>query len=123
MEFVDDSSLKQNRVVVLYGSETGTAEDIAYNLFESLHDGRVASNLISSMDEFDISSICNEDTVIFIVSTTGDGETPTNMSISWKFLLQKSLGSTFLQKTKFAIFGLGDSSYDKYNAVARYCVF
>lgn len=121
MEFVHDTGMIRNRVVVLYGSETGTAEDVAYNLYESLRDGGAVS-VISAMDEFNISLIHNEETVIFIVSTTGDGETPTNMSISWKFLLQKSLSSTFLQNTKFAIFGLGDSSYDKYNAVARYYI-
>lgn len=117
-----DSNRNLSRVVVLYGSETGTAEDVAYNVYESLRDAHAAPILIHAMDEFDISSIHNEDTVIFVVSTTGDGETPTNMSISWKFLLQKCLSSTFLQNTKFAIFGLGDSSYDKYNAVARYFV-
>ena len=118
MEFVHSSGEPCERVVVLYGSETGTAEDVAYDMYESLVTcGK--ETIVLPMDDFDISCLCNVSTVLFIVSTTGDGETPANMSVSWKFLLQKSLPDTFLNKTKFAIFGLGDSSYDKYNAVAR----
>ena len=38
---------------------------------------------------------------------------------SWKFLLRKDLASKSLGKTNFTIFGLGDSAYSSFNAMAR----
>ena len=61
----------------------------------------------------------DEDIVVLIVSTTGDGEVPSCMIAFWKFLLQKHLSSTSLSSVEVAVFGLGDSSYEKYNAAAR----
>lgn len=37
----------------------------------------------------------------------------------WKFLLRKSLPSDSLQKLNFGVIGLGDSSYQKFNFVAK----
>lgn len=60
-----------------------------------------------------------EEAVLLVMSTTGDGEEPDNMRASWRFLLRRSLPSSSLARTRFALFGLGDSSYPKFNAVAR----
>jgi hypothetical protein len=57
--------------------------------------------------------------VLLVMSTTGDGEEPDNMRASWRFLLRRSLPASSLARTRFALFGLGDSSYPKFNAVAR----
>lgn len=37
----------------------------------------------------------------------------------WTFMLRKDLPVNSLQNLQFAVFGLGDSSYTKFNAVAR----
>lgn len=52
--------------------------------------------------------------VIFVVSTTGQGDLPANARSFWKSLLRKKLPATFLNGVNFATFGLGDSSYPKY---------
>ncbi|CAN0242169.1 unnamed protein product, partial [Hapterophycus canaliculatus] len=56
---------------------------------------------------------------VFVVSTTGDGEVPNNMSAFWRFLLRRGLPANCLESMRFAVFGLGDSGYAKYNATAR----
>jgi flavodoxin len=56
---------------------------------------------------------------IFVVATTGDGEPPENMKMAWRALLRKNLGGTWMNGVNYAVFGLGDSSYSKYNVVAR----
>ena len=53
-----------------------------------------------------------------MVSTTGQGEQATNAKRFWKKLLRKKLGPNSLQALRFAIFGLGDSSYPHYNFAA-----
>ncbi|KDO28247.1 hypothetical protein SPRG_22186 [Saprolegnia parasitica CBS 223.65] len=103
---------------VLYGSATGTAADVAEQV------GRMAAArqvpcAVSAMDDFPIASLPNQRYVVFVVASSGDGEAPENMAQSWKFLLRKSLAADSLANVRVAIFGLGDSSYAKYNAVAR----
>ena len=103
---------------MLYGSDTGTAEDVAFHIFR-----QVASFFDSvayhAMNEYEIALLPTEEYVIFVTSTTGDGEVPGNMQSFWRFLLQRSLHPQSLNKLNFAVFGLGDSSYEKFNAAAR----
>ncbi|CAM9822019.1 unnamed protein product [Chrysoparadoxa australica] len=44
---------------------------------------------------------------------------PDNAHVTWRFLLRRALPRDSLKGLKFALFGLGDSGYDKYNAAAR----
>jgi sulfite reductase alpha subunit-like flavoprotein len=57
--------------------------------------------------------------IVFIIATTGDGDPPSTMLNSWKFLLRKDLPKNSLENLNFTVFGLGDSSYDKFNAMAK----
>ena len=41
------------------------------------------------------------------------------MKKTWKFLLRKNLASSSLGHLDFAVFGLGDSSYPKFNYAAK----
>lgn len=52
--------------------------------------------------------------VIFVVSTTGQGEFPGNARKLWKSLLRKRLPPNCLGHVAFTTFGLGDSSYPQY---------
>uniref|UniRef100_A0A2N9GQK3 Flavodoxin-like domain-containing protein n=1 Tax=Fagus sylvatica TaxID=28930 RepID=A0A2N9GQK3_FAGSY len=65
------------------------------------------------------SSLPHEDTIIFVVSTTGQGDTPDSMKVFWKSLLQRNLSKHWLEGVRYAVFGLGDSGYQKYNFVAK----
>ncbi|PVZ99276.1 hypothetical protein BB558_004697 [Smittium angustum] len=57
--------------------------------------------------------------IVFFCSTTGQGNEPETMKAFWKLLLKKSLSPDTCKELKFAVFGLGDSSYEKYNFVAK----
>jgi len=59
------------------------------------------------------------DLVIFVVSTTGQGEVPKNGRKFWKGLLRRQLPPGCLAAVQFTTFGLGDSSYSKFNWAAR----
>ena len=106
-------------LLILYGSETGTAEDVAFKLFSVVRRLHITSSIYST-EEYDVQNFPAENAVLFVVSTTGDGEVPTSMNKFWKFLLRKSLPKDSLRSTSFGVFGLGDSGYDKFNAVARF---
>lgn len=49
----------------------------------------------------------------------GQGEAPEGMKLCWKSMLRKGLAASTLSETSFAVFGLGDSGYIKFNVVAK----
>ncbi|KAJ0405292.1 hypothetical protein ATCC90586_007331 [Pythium insidiosum] len=112
--------MEMPRLLVLYGSETGTAQDVAEQIQQLAVNRRLSDTQCCAMDDFPVAQAlpaCR--LVVFVVATTGDGEAPTNMRASWRALLRKSLPVDWLRGVEVAVFGLGDSSYAKYNAVAR----
>jgi len=105
-------------LVVLYGSQTGTAQEVAERV------GREATRLhfsvlVSALDNFPLTDLPTAPLVVYVVSTTGQGEEPDNMKKAWKFLLRRNLPTTSLQYQAFGVLGLGDSSYPKFNHVAK----
>lgn len=104
-------------VTVLYASETGNAEEVAYDISRLLSRNIVCS--VDSIENFDVINLPTQNYVVFVVSTTGDGDPPLSMRLFWNFLLRRSLSNDSLSGLSFAVFGLGDSSYEKFNSVAR----
>lgn len=49
------------------------------------------SGPVTAMDEYPIDKLIFENKIIFVCSTTGQGEQPDNMKNTWKFLLRKNL--------------------------------
>lgn len=43
------------------------------------------------MDDYPVTELIFEKKVIFVCSTTGQGDQPDNMKSTWQFLLRKSL--------------------------------
>jgi len=105
-------------LLVLYGSQTGTAQEVAERI------GREGVRLhfdikVTSMDSFPLTQLPNSPLVVYVASTTGQGEEPDNMKKTWKFLLRKNLPPNSLVGQRFGVLGLGDSSYPKFNHVAK----
>ncbi|KAL4966769.1 NAPDH-dependent diflavin reductase [Aspergillus stella-maris] len=104
--------------LVLYGSETGNAQDVAEEVgavAERLH----YSTQVSELNHVKPESLKSYTIVVFAVSTTGQGDLPANARTFWRSLLLKKLPPTFLSGVRFTWFGLGDSSYPKFNWAAR----
>lgn len=106
------------KLTILYGSQTGCAQDLAEQIYRESKIYHFRGP-VSSMDDYDVRNLINEKFVVFVCSTTGQGEEPDNMKIFWKFLLRKNLPSDSLSELHFGVIGLGDSSYAKFNFVAK----
>uniref|UniRef100_A0A2P2JVU0 Flavodoxin-like domain-containing protein n=1 Tax=Rhizophora mucronata TaxID=61149 RepID=A0A2P2JVU0_RHIMU len=96
---------KSRKLLILYATQTGNAMDAAERI------GREAERRgcpvhLRPTDQFDHSFLPLETTVIFVVSTTGQGDTPDSMKAFWKFLLQKNLAKHWLEGVCYAVFGL-----------------
>lgn len=105
-------------IIIIYGSETGTAQDFAYSL---AHKCRYLSltPLVCSMDALELRYLFEVSTVLLVCSTTGQGELPRNCRKFFRFLMKKNLPSDFLEHLKFSTCGLGDSSYVMYQMAVR----
>ncbi|KAF9171711.1 NADPH-dependent diflavin oxidoreductase 1 [Mortierella sp. AD011] len=106
------------RILFLYGSQTGCAQDVAENAAREARRMHFSAT-VSAMDDYDRSLLIREHFVVFIASTTGQGEEPDNMKKFWKFLLRKSHPNDALDQMEYTVFGLGDSSYIKFNWPAK----
>lgn len=66
-----------------------------------------------AMDEFPITDLLYERVVVFVVSTTGQGDPPANMAKTWSFLLRRSLPADSLAKMWYCII----YTYAPYNII------
>ncbi|XP_045467260.1 NADPH-dependent diflavin oxidoreductase 1 [Harmonia axyridis] len=107
-----------SNLTILYGSQTGNAQDIAERIWRESKRYYFKS-LVKSLDDYEISKLSVDECVIFICSTTGQGEVPDNMKKFWRFILRKNLPAGILDHLKYAVLGLGDSSYVKFNFTAK----
>ncbi|OSS48359.1 hypothetical protein B5807_07830 [Epicoccum nigrum] len=112
----DAQSLR--RALVLYGSETGNAQDVAEEL------GRLAERLrfdteVAELNAVSLKQLLQHELVLISISTTGQGHLPPNSQVFWKALRSARLRPGCLQRVRFASFGLGDTSYPKYNWAHR----
>ncbi|KAJ5495043.1 NADPH-dependent diflavin oxidoreductase 1 [Penicillium diatomitis] len=105
-------------VLILYGTETGNAQEAAEELGAMTERLRFATH-ISEMNQARPEALSSYTFTILVVSTTGQGDLPANARAFWKSLLLKKLPPTFLKGVDFAVFGLGDTSYPKFNWAAR----
>lgn len=105
-------------LLVLYGSQTGSAQDVAQRLTRQARRRRLQVRL-SPLDGYNVAELISESLVVFVCSTTGQGEPPDNMKNFWRFLFRKSLPAGSLGLLDCAVLGLGDSSYPKFNFVAK----
>ncbi|XP_008968364.2 NADPH-dependent diflavin oxidoreductase 1 isoform X5 [Pan paniscus] len=106
------------QLLVLFGSQTGTAQDVSERLGREARRRRLGCR-VQALDSYPVVNLINEPLVIFVCATTGQGDPPDNMKNFWGFIFRKNLPSTALCQMDFAVLGLGDSSYAKFNFVAK----
>ncbi|OCL11490.1 riboflavin synthase domain-like protein [Glonium stellatum] len=111
-------ALAGRTALVLYGSETGNAQDIAEEL------SRIAERLrfntqVSDLNSITVRQLLQPSVVLIAISTTGQGDLPANSQAFWKTLRSVRLRLGCLRSVRFASFGLGDTSYPKFNWAHR----
>lgn len=102
--------IDKNTVVILWGSETGTAEGLADMAASRLSEGGTPARSVS-MADLKLADLAGFAKVLIITSTWGDGEPPSNGIEMWEALQKEKvdLGSTY-----FSVCGLGDTAYPQF---------
>eukprot|EP01053_Blabericola_migrator_P012928 Blabericola_migrator_1__12927@NODE_850_length_6270_cov_628_148960_g602_i0_p1_GENE_NODE_850_length_6270_cov_628_148960_g602_i0NODE_850_length_6270_cov_628_148960_g602_i0_p1_ORF_typecomplete_len1811_score379_58POR_N/PF01855_19/1_5e51FAD_binding_1/PF00667_20/3_6e03FAD_binding_1/PF00667_20/5_4e50POR/PF01558_18/1_9e41Flavodoxin_1/PF00258_25/2_2e30PFOR_II/PF17147_4/8_4e20NAD_binding_1/PF00175_21/3_6e17Fer4_16/PF13484_6/3_1e14TPP_enzyme_C/PF02775_21/6_9e13EKR/PF10371_9/4_9e12Fer4_21/PF14697_6/0_0011Fer len=102
---------------VLYGTETGNAEDVARRIGGMLKDREVA-HVVSQMDEVSLEDVAATRNVIVVCSTAGQGELPGNAK-GLHEAMDNCNDPHLLKEVRFAVVGLGDSNYVYFNQGAK----
>nr|Q6NRG5.1 RecName: Full=NADPH-dependent diflavin oxidoreductase 1; AltName: Full=NADPH-dependent FMN and FAD-containing oxidoreductase [Xenopus laevis]AAH70785.1 Ndor1 protein [Xenopus laevis] len=110
--------MPQQNLLILYGSQTGTAEDLAGRLSREAKRHHFNCRT-EALDEYRVANLINEHLVIFVCATTGQGDPPDNMKNFWRFIFRRNLPHNALCQMDYAVLGLGDSSYPKFNFIAK----
>eukprot|EP00741_Cyanophora_paradoxa_P005661 tig00000939_g5488.t1 len=106
------------RALILFGSQTGNAENLAKRIHEALA-ARGWDAPFTNMNSYDEASFVKEPLVVFVTSTTGDGDAPDNAAKFMRWLKRKTHSETLLSGMKYTVLGLGDTNYSRYQAVPR----
>ncbi|CAG2174762.1 unnamed protein product, partial [Oppiella nova] len=108
-------------VVVFYGSQTGTAEEFAARLAkEATRYGMKA--MVADPEECDMEELSKlteiENSIaVFAVATYGEGDPTDNAQEFYEWLQN---GGADLTGLRFAVFALGNKTYEHYNKMGKY---
>ncbi|MDC9582630.1 NADPH-dependent assimilatory sulfite reductase flavoprotein subunit [Xenorhabdus sp. PR6a] len=101
----------QETITLLSASQTGNARRLAEQLRNSLLTEGLNVNLINAGD-YKFKQISQERVLIIIASTQGEGEPAEEAVALYKYLHSKKAPS--MKETVYAVFGLGDTSYENF---------
>lgn len=103
------------KILITYGSQTGNTEQISHTLFSIIEEENKEVE-IYPMNYFsnNIEDINNYDYVIFLCSTTGNGEFPENAFQFWKNVKKRTLEKNTFESLKFSVCALGDTNYSMF---------
>ncbi|MDR3103585.1 MAG: NADPH-dependent assimilatory sulfite reductase flavoprotein subunit [Yokenella regensburgei] len=96
-------------ITLLSASQTGNARRVAEQLRDDLLAAELNVNLVNAGD-YKFKQIASEKLLVVVTSTQGEGEPPEEAVALHKFLFSKKAPK--LSDTAFAVFGLGDTSYE-----------
>ncbi|HHQ4526641.1 TPA: assimilatory sulfite reductase (NADPH) flavoprotein subunit [Aeromonas hydrophila] len=96
-------------LTILYGSQTGNAKGVA-SAIKAQAEARGLPVTLTSMADYKPKQLKKETHLLVVVSTYGEGEPPESAVDLFEQLKKGKVGK--LEGLKFAVLGLGDSSYE-----------
>ena len=97
-------------ITVLYGTESGNAELVADDVAAAIDESGTAA--IADLQDVDVTSLDAQAVHLIICSTHGEGELPESAQ---PFADALDLVHPDLTGVRYAMFGLGDSTYPNYS--------
>ncbi|KAI0269857.1 NADPH-dependent cytochrome P450 oxidoreductase [Gloeopeniophorella convolvens] len=125
-DFVAKMKAGKKRLVIFYGSQTGTAEEYAIRIAKEAKSKFGLASLVCDPEEYDfenLDQIPEDCAAIFVMATYGEGEPTDNAVQLMQNLSDESFefsnGEHKLEGLKYVVFGLGNRTYEHYNVISK----
>ncbi|KAJ0413483.1 hypothetical protein BJY00DRAFT_306284 [Aspergillus carlsbadensis] len=108
-------------LVVFFGSQTGNSQGLAERLAKEGHSRFGLQTMVADLEDYDYETLVDfspDKAAVFLLSSYGEGE-PTDNAIQFFEFITSEETEGRLGNMRYAIFGLGNSTYEHYNLVAR----
>ena len=107
-------------LTILYGSETGNTQEVAYRTAD-LARVRGFAVTVKELDEVEVGELVEHPNLVVMCSTCGEGDVPRNAQVFFETLskLTGSAEKPSLSQTSFTVFAMGDSSYHEFCQVGK----
>ena len=119
----------EKNCVIFYGSQTGTAEDYASRLAKEGSSRFGLKTMVADLEEYDFENLDqfpDDKVAFFVLATYGEGEPTDNAVDFYEFITgedptfsDEASSEAPLSKLKYVGFGLGNNTYEHYNAMIR----
>jgi NADPH-ferrihemoprotein reductase len=113
---------------IFYGSQTGTAEDYASRLAKEGSQRFGLKTMVADLEDYDYENLDkfpDDKVAFFVMATYGEGEPTDNAVEFFEFMTGDEVAfseggnETPLSNLKYVTFGLGNNTYEHYNAMVR----
>lgn len=104
--------MEKKPITILYGTETGNAEDLASQLLERAEGAGLEASMVGAMD-FNTSDLADTQRLIVVISTWGEGDPPSEAEDFCNDLFDGE-GVPALDHLDFTVCALGDTGYDEF---------
>ncbi|QNK00472.1 sulfite reductase subunit alpha [Dyella telluris] len=102
-------------LLVVFASQTGTAEQWARQTAQSLQQARVPARAVE-LGQIDVAMLTEARRVLFVVSTTGEGDAPDSAA---RFVTQCMHAPQTLASLQYGLLALGDRDYNDFCGFGR----